>query len=99
MEILGYLIFTKCTRGRNSHFFFYETSEWGKGYATEAIEAIINYAFDTLELHRIYADYYNTNIASEKVFSKLGFKIEGVYKDHFWLNDRFVDSIRVAKIN
>jgi RimJ/RimL family protein N-acetyltransferase len=38
------------------------------------------------------------NIASERVFSKLGFQIEGVYKDHFWLEDRFVDSVRVAKL-
>jgi|SaaInlStandDraft_5_1057022.scaffolds.fasta_scaffold11389_2 [ribosomal protein S5]-alanine N-acetyltransferase len=79
-------------------FLFYDSDEWGKGYATEAIEAVIKYAFDILNLHRIYADYYEVNIASERVFSKLGFQIEGVYKDHFWLEDRFVDSVRVAKL-
>jgi len=91
--------FHKVHKRAELSFLFYEIREWGKGYATEAIEAIISYGFGTLELHRIYADYYNTNIASEKIFSKLGFQIEGVYKDHFWLDDRFVDSIRVAKIN
>ena len=91
--------FHKVHKRAELSFLFYEISEWEKGYATEAIEAIISYAFGTLKLHRICADYYNTNIASEKVFSKLGFQIEGVYKDHFWLDDRFVDSVRVAKIN
>ena len=80
-------------------FLFYDSGEWGNGYATEAIGGVVECSFDILNLHRIYADYYEMNIASERVFSKLGFHIEGIYKDHFWLEDRFVDSIRVAKIN
>jgi [ribosomal protein S5]-alanine N-acetyltransferase len=91
--------FHKVHKRAELSFLFYDDSEWGKGFATESLKAIINYAFSTLMLHRVYADYYNTNIASARVFTKLGFKIEGIYKDHFWLDDGFVDSIRVAKIS
>ena len=80
-------------------FLFYDSDEWGKGYATEALKAVVEYAFKEMKLHRIHADYYEVNLASAKVFEKLGFQIEGNYGDHFWLSDSYVDSIRVGKIN
>ncbi len=79
-------------------FLFYDMDEWGKGYATESLKAVIKYAFEILKLHRIHADYYEVNSASARIFEKLGFSVEGIYKQHFWLNDNFIDSVRVAKI-
>ena len=80
-------------------FLFYDKNEWGKGYATESLKAVIDYAFDALQLHRIFADYYATNTGSLKVFKKLDFKIEGVFVDHFKNeNNKYINSIRVAKI-
>lgn len=79
---------------------FYDKSEWGNGFATEAVEAVVKYAFDLLKLHRITADYYANNIASSKVFKKAGFQIEGTFADHFNIGtNKYIDSIRVAKIN
>jgi len=81
-------------------FLFYDKREWSKGYATEAIEKLLAHMFDELKLNRIVADYYATNIASGRLFEKLGFEIEGTYKEHFVMeNGSFVDSIRVAKLN
>jgi ribosomal-protein-alanine N-acetyltransferase len=79
---------------------FYDKSEWGKGYGTESVKAVVKYAFETLQLHRVIADYYSVNIASSKIFKKAGFNIEGVFKDHFFTKEmKFVDSIRIAIIN
>ncbi len=79
---------------------FYDKSEWGNGFATEAVGAVIKYAFEFLKLHRVMADYYANNIASSKVFKKTGFEIEGIFKDHFNTGENiYVDSVRVAKIN
>ncbi len=79
---------------------FYDKSEWGKGYATESIKAIVSFAFDNLKLHRVFADYYSTNLASSKIFEKSGFKIEGIFKEHFLTKEmKYVDSIRIAIIN
>jgi ribosomal-protein-alanine N-acetyltransferase len=76
---------------------FYEKTEWGKGYATESIKALVEYAFESLNLHRIFADYYSTNIASSKIFNKAGFKIEGIFKNHFITKEmEYVDSVRIA---
>jgi len=47
---------------------------WGKGYATEASLAIIEYGFNTLELERIIAISMPENIASIRVMEKIGMK-------------------------
>lgn len=79
---------------------FYDRSEWGKGFATEAVNAVVKYAFDVLKLHRITADHYANNIASSKMFEKAGFVVEGVFKDHFNIGEnKYIDSVRIAKIN
>lgn len=45
---------------------------WGKGYATEALERIIQFGFEDLKLHRIEAGCAVDNIASYKVMEKCG---------------------------
>ena len=58
----------------------------------------MNYGFESLKLHRIHADYYELNPRSGRVFEKLGFEIEGIYRDHFFFDDMYIDSVRVGKI-
>lgn len=77
----------------------YDKSKWGKGYGSEALKALCEFAFNTIGLKRIHADYYRENIPSSKIFSKVGFKVEGVFKSHFFYNGNFTDSIRVGLIN
>lgn len=77
----------------------WDRKEWGKGYATEAMEGILNHIFEVLNLHKTCAEYYSLNKGSEKMFKKLGFKKEGVFKDHFLIDGKYIDAIRVAKYN
>ncbi|MGP1310366.1 MAG: GNAT family N-acetyltransferase [Phycisphaerales bacterium] len=51
---------------------------WGKGYATEASQAVVDYGFERLGLERIHAGYYLNNPGSGRVLEKLGFVPEGV---------------------
>ena len=50
---------------------------WGKGYATEAAEAIMTFGFNTLQLNRINATHFSDNPASGRVMEKLGMTYEG----------------------
>lgn len=50
---------------------------WGQGYAKEAAGAIIDYAFTTLQAHRLFAGHNPNNIASQKVLKALGFTYIG----------------------
>ncbi|HCF52008.1 MAG TPA: GNAT family N-acetyltransferase, partial [Bacillus sp. (in: Bacteria)] len=49
---------------------------WGQGYATEALQAILTYGFETLQLIRVAAVVYVENKASQKLLSKAGFQEE-----------------------
>jgi len=50
---------------------------WNKGYATESLKAVINFGFETLQLHRIEAGCAVNNLGSIKVLEKVGMIREG----------------------
>lgn len=54
---------------------------WHKGYATEIAQALIRYAFDVLDLHRVEALAMQDNAASCRVLEKAGMLREGVLLD------------------
>lgn len=54
---------------------------WGQGYATEAAQAVLDYAFDTVGFHRIYASHHIENTASGRVLERIGMQLEGIMRD------------------
>jgi RimJ/RimL family protein N-acetyltransferase len=52
-------------------------SAWGQGYATEALQAMTEFALEGLQLHRIEAGCSAENIASWRVLEKAGYVQEG----------------------
>lgn len=58
-------------------------AHWGRGYATEAADALLRWAFDTLDLHRVHAAHLGRNPASGKVLRKVGMRHEGRLRSHF----------------
>lgn len=72
---------------------------WGLGVATEAIHLVTEYAFHILNLHKLTAGAYEENTGSIRAFEKNGFKIEGVFKDHAFSNGKYVDIVRLARMN
>lgn len=66
---------------------------WGKGYASEALQAILTYGFETLKLIRIAAVVYTENEASHKLLKKAGFKEEGLLRKYMIQNDVAHDTV------
>lgn len=64
---------------------------WGKGYCTEAVEAMVRYAFEVLCLNRVYAWHMVRNPASGRVMQKVGMKPEGVQRQQILKLGRFED--------
>lgn len=64
-------------------------SEQGKGYGTEACKLITDYGFNELRLHRIYARVHEHNSASLKMFEKLDFEKEGVWREHGFVDGEY----------
>lgn len=65
---------------------------WGNGYATEAARALLQYGFEELKLHRIYAEHYSGNPASGKILANLGMRQEGCLRQHILKWGEYRDS-------
>lgn len=73
----------------------YELSpdHWGKGYATEIAQAVVNFGFTILHLHRIWAQCVAHNQGSVRVLEKLGMKLEARLRDNEYFKDRWWDTL------
>ena len=55
-----------------------------KGYATEATKAVIKYAFEMIELHKVQICPCTANIKSQGVIKKCCFNYEGTLRHYFY---------------
>ena len=69
---------------------------WNKGYATEAIQLCLDYGFLEMGLHRMEAGILADNEASLKTYTKCGFEVEGILKDHALRHGKRVDRVLVG---
>lgn len=60
--------------------FIGEISQWGKGYATDAIHTISKWGYSQIGLQKLEAGCYDENIASLKAFLRVGFQVEGFFR-------------------
>lgn len=65
----------------------------GKGYATDAVRTMLDWAFGPLGLHRVTAAIGPDNAASHALVKRLGFRLEGVLRDHVHTNGAWRDSV------
>ena len=68
----------------------------GKGYATEAVRLVADHAFNKLNLRKLYTGTVKGNEASKRAFEKVGFRIEGTLREHFYLNGKYLDCYRMG---
>ena len=71
----------------------------GKGIASEAVEIVVEFGFNEMNLHSIEAVIDPENIASEKVLQKNGFVKEGHFKENGFFNGKFIDSVVYSRLN
>lgn len=65
----------------------------GKGIMQEAIQLAVDFIFAHTELHSIEANVDPANIASRRVLEKCGFVQEAYFKENFFWNGQFLDSV------
>jgi [ribosomal protein S5]-alanine N-acetyltransferase len=70
-----------------------------KGYMKEALEPVIRYGFENMELHRIEALVSPDNIPSLKLISHFGFSREGLLREHYMRNNILEDSLIFSLLN
>jgi ribosomal-protein-alanine N-acetyltransferase len=72
---------------------------WRQGLMHQALVAVINYAFNTLKLHRIEADSDPKNVGSLAILEKLGFQREGLFRERWRVYDRWDDSVMLGLLS
>lgn len=73
--------------------------ERGKGYASEALDLMIDHAFRRLNLHQLYCNVVKENKSSLELFKKKHFEIIGVKKEWLLKDNIWVDEYLLQRIN
>lgn len=68
------------------------------GIGTEALSLITNYAFDHLNLHRVFAYVLSNNHRAKKSFEKAEFIVEGILRSDRWSKGRYIDVYLLGRL-
>jgi ribosomal-protein-alanine N-acetyltransferase len=68
----------------------------GHGFGTEAVSAVLDYAFGTLALHRVFAVTDARNDAAARLLERVGFRREGHYLKNVWFKGAWGDEFSFA---
>jgi RimJ/RimL family protein N-acetyltransferase len=68
-------------------------TEQGKGYMRAALPALLDFAFERLGLHRVYADTDPRNERSIRALERLGFRREGLLREHYLVHGEAQDGV------
>ena len=84
--MIGYILFNEVDNGVYEIGWIFNRNYWRKGYAFESCKAVVDYAFDSMNAHKIFAEAID-GIKSVNLMKKLGMKPEGIQrsqvKDNF----------------
>ncbi|KYK38303.1 MAG: hypothetical protein AYK18_07825 [Theionarchaea archaeon DG-70] len=69
---------------------------WGKGYGTEAIHLLLDYAFGYLNFHRVAVGVVGFNENALHFYEKVGFKKEGAQRDGYYYNHTYYDFVMMS---
>ena len=64
-----------------------------KGFATEAVKAILNFCFNRINFHKVQVCHNSENMASKGVILKCGFTYEGTLRDYFYIDGKYIDRL------
>jgi ribosomal-protein-alanine N-acetyltransferase len=79
------------TAGTGELGYFIAPDAQGNGYATEAVELLVQYAFNEERLHKLIAETYDFNEASRGLLEKIGFTEEGIHREESYVDGKFRD--------
>nr|WP_255663033.1 GNAT family protein [Myxococcus sp. RHSTA-1-4] len=73
--------------------FIGDSTHWGKGLGTETTRLMLDYGFGTLNLNKVWLQVYGHHTSAQRVYEKAGFRREGVQREQYFVEGRYVDGI------
>lgn len=83
-------------RSADLAIFIGDVEYWGKGIATEVFEMLIDYGFNSLNLHRLTAGVVTENKGMIRVCEKVGMMNEGIRREVLYKNGKYFDAVMFA---
>lgn len=80
------------SRNADIHLAIYEKDWIDDVYAPEVLNTMLDYGFNYLNLHKIYAEVYEIDFKKKTFFLKSGFKKDGCLRDHYYYKGKYVNS-------
>lgn len=78
-KVIGYILFHSLLDGVYEMGWFFNRNYWRSGYAYESCKAVMDYAFECLGAHKIFAETID-GVKSVPLMKKLGMKLEGTQR-------------------
>ena len=75
-----------------------EKEEWGKGYGTETILLLLDYAFRHLNFHRVAIGVVGFNERALHFWEKTGFRREGIQRDGYYYDGKYYDFVMMSML-
>ena len=99
-KLIGYLTltFTDPQRLQVSFSIGLNRAFQRRGYATEAVKALLGFCFDGLKLHRVAAWCDSRNIAGCRLLEKIGLRREGEFRKNRWRHGEWTNSVWFAAL-
>ncbi|WP_286714662.1 UDP-4-amino-4,6-dideoxy-N-acetyl-beta-L-altrosamine N-acetyltransferase [Marinobacter sp. tcs-11] len=96
-QALGVVGFTGIDQANgNSSWAFYASPSAPRGTGSRMELLALNYAFDELKLHKLCCEVLAFNTPVIKLHEKFGFKVEGILRDQYKRDDKYVDIYRLG---
>jgi len=76
--------------------FVFDPRHQGKGFATEAARALVDWSFDSAGMHRVVGRTEARNVASARVLEKLGMRLEAHLVENEWVKDEWQSELVYA---
>jgi|DewCreStandDraft_5_1066085.scaffolds.fasta_scaffold12856_5 RimJ/RimL family protein N-acetyltransferase len=73
-----------------------ERGYWGRGYGPDALQTLLGFAFNDLNLATLYAYIPEFNTRARRAFEKVGFRVDGTLRRRYFSDGRYWDLIAVS---
>ncbi len=73
-----------------------EKDAWDKGYGSEAVRLLLDYAFGAMNVHRVAVGVVDFNERAIRFYEKAGFRREGVQRDGYYHNHAYHDFVMLS---
>ena len=78
--------------------FIGEKAYWNQGFGTKAIQLMMKFGFEDLNLHRIWLRVFETNQRAVRSYIKAGFTEEGKFREAHYVDGKYVDVIIMSAL-